>query len=89
MLAGPFVVFAAADDEFHFVALGEVLDVAPQIARTFAGGRRLQIHNAVNPRVDLRDVMCAAGFDEHGLPCVAELGHQREYVFFAGGARRR
>ena len=81
LLARPLVIFARTDDELHFVALREMRDVAPQIARAFAAAGRFQIHDAMHARIDRRDVVRAAGFDEHGAAGVAERGHQREHVF--------
>jgi hypothetical protein len=81
LLLRPFVVLNGADDELHFISRHEVRNVLPTIARDFATAWALEIHDAAHARIDRRDVMRAAGFEEHGEAVVAKLLHQRERIW--------
>ena len=55
--AAPFVVFAAAHDEFDFIEGTEVRDVFHTVASAFAAGRGLEVHDAMDAGIDFRDIM--------------------------------
>src|SRR5438094_3371698 len=63
VLPRPFVIFARANHEFHFIARTEVIDVRPKVLFYFSAPRRLQIHDPVDSRINLRDIVRAAGLE--------------------------
>ena len=46
-IACPFVVLAAASDEFHFIAFGQVIEVAAEILLRLATTWRFEVDDAV------------------------------------------
>ena len=79
--ARPFVIFARSDDELHFVPLFEIIDVRPKVLFDFSAPGRFQIHDAMNARIDCRNVVGAAGFKQHRVAGIAQHRHQRQHIF--------
>jgi len=80
-LPGPLVIFNGADDELDFVGRFQVFEVFPAIASGLAAAGAFQIHDAPDARVNRRDVMRAAGFEQHGETIIAKPFHQRQGIF--------
>jgi hypothetical protein len=83
--AGPLVVLTGTDDEFDFVALGEVGDVGVEVAGGLAGGGGLEVDDAMDAGIDAGDVVGAAGLDEDGAAGIAEHAHEGKDVFLKKG----
>ncbi len=67
----PLVIFFRANDEFHFVPLGQVRKILHEIACAFAAPRRFEVHDSVDARIDLGNVMSATGLDENLFSSIA------------------
>lgn len=81
LLLGPVVIFLRADDELDLVGRFQVRNISKAVAGNFAAGGAFQIHDAMDAGINLRNVVCAAGFDEHGETRFAKLLHEREGIF--------
>ena len=77
---GPVVILLRADDKLHFVGSFQVRDVFKTVARHLAAARTFQIHDAAHARIDLRNVVRAAGFDQHRETFVAQCAHEGQGV---------
>ncbi len=81
LVARPFVIFAGSHHKFHFITRGEMVDVRPKIFVHFAAARRFQIHDPMDARIDLRDIVGAAGFEQNRITGIAQHRHQRQHIF--------
>ena len=79
-IACPFVVLAAASDEFHFIAFGQVIEVAAEILLRLATTWRFEVHDAVHPWVNDRDILCTAGLDQDAFAYITKSCHQRQHI---------
>ena len=80
LLLRPLVILGRADDEFDLVGGLEVSDVFKTILCNLAAAGTFQIHDAPHARINERDVMGAARFDEHDEAVVTELFHHRQGI---------
>jgi len=80
-VARPFVVGAIGDDEFDFVAHRQMVEVAPEIAFTFAAARTFEVHDLDDARVEPADVDRARSFDHHRRTRVEHRVRQRIHAF--------
>src|SRR4030095_2033606 len=57
-----------------------MVDVRPEILCDFAAAWRFQIHDPTDARIDLRDIVCAACFEQNSITGIAQHRHQRQDV---------
>ena len=85
LFPGPVVVLGGANDEFDFVGGFEQRHVCPAVALEFAAAGAFQVHDAPHARVHCGDVHGATGFQEDGVPVVAQGFHKGKGVFLEEG----
>ncbi len=81
LVARPFVIFPRAHHEFHFITRGEMINVRPKIFVHFTAARRFQIHDPMDARIDFRDIVGAARFEQNSITGIAQHRHQRQHIF--------
>lgn len=67
----PFVIFNCPHDKLDFVGRFQLLQIFQAIPVGFAATRTFEVHDSVDPCVDLRDIVSAAGFKQHSKPAIA------------------
>ena len=72
-VARPFVVGAVADDDLHGVVRRQKLEILPAIAMRLLRARRLEVDDARDARIDVRDVDRTARLERNVEARVAEL----------------
>ena len=81
LLFCPVVIFLCADDKFDFVRGFQMRNVGKMISVRLAAGRTFQIHDAADARINFRNIVRAARFQQNGEAFVAERLHQRQGIF--------
>ena len=79
-LTRPKIILPRPDDELDLVVLGEMRNVFIPVSFHLAASGRLEIHYSMDARINPGNVMGSAGLDQHSLPQITQLFHQRQDV---------
>src|SRR5438874_6579841 len=58
-----------------------MLNVRPQIPLAFAAAGSFQVHDAMHPQIDLRNIVCAACFQQHCFSGISQRTDQWKNIF--------
>lgn len=72
----PFVICFVRDNEFHFISCCQRSDIFPPVPLLHETARTFDVHNALDTRIDPRDVTVTAGFDHDFIVLIAQTFHQ-------------
>jgi len=68
-------------NEFHFVARGQCLMFDHRLRSHSPLPGVFQIHDAMHPPIDLRDIVCPTRFQQYRLSGISQRAHQGKDIF--------